>query len=109
MYVDTMPNFKTGVYIVYIHRGKVKIKKGNLKYNGLFVPDGSKYYHCGLRIGDRIPDPLERVGIKLWVEHEEDIQRAIEILMDRRSDYVKEIGQQATKAKETMLSVEWEG
>ena len=94
------------VYEVYTHRGEIIVRKGDLGYNGNFYPEGLNIWHCGFRERG-IPKPLTLYGRKVWCKTEEDIPKAVEILMARIEAYENETRQRAEKVKQQATRVVW--
>lgn len=88
---------RENVYEVYTHKGNIIARRGNLCYNGIFYPEGLKTWHCGFRTERGLPKPLTLYGRKVWCEKEEDIPKAVEILMNRINRYQEEVKERADK------------
>ena len=96
----------TDVFLVYYCQGSIHVKQGNMKMNGAFIAHGEKYRHCGLRRGDRIVKPLELCCGKVWCMKQEDVPKAVNIIMERRQQYIEETKDRAEKAAGQFVGVE---
>ena len=96
-----------GVYEVYTHRGEIIVRKGNLKYNKVFEPEGMQTWHTGFHSAVGFPKPLTLYGRKVWCETEEDIPKAIEILTDRIEEYHREVQERTKKESGQYTKVVW--
>ena len=92
-----------GVYEVYTHRGEIVIRHGDLLNNGVFCPYGMTTWHTGFKHG--FPKPLTLYGRKVWCKTEDDIPKAVEILMNRIKEYEAESEARAHKIEAQMVRV----
>ena len=95
----------TDVFLVYYCKGNILVKKGNMKMNGCFIAHGETYRHCGLSQGNHIAKPLELCCGKVWCHKEEDVPKAINIIMERRQQYIEETKERAAKAAGQFVGV----
>ena len=92
-----------GVYEVYTHRGEIIVRRGNLQWNGVFQPEGMNTWHTGFKHG--FPKPLTLYGRKVLCLSEDDIPKAVEILMNRIKEYENEAEARAQKIEGQMFKV----
>jgi len=95
------------VYEVYTHRGEIIVRKGDIQYNGVFLPEGLNTWHCGFHSAPGFPKPLTLYGRKVWCMTKEDIPKAIEILTNRISEYNKEVQERSEKNAQQYTKVVW--
>lgn len=102
------------VYHVYNHRGNVIVAKGNIvmnEYNSIvFMKEngGLNYNHSYALMNKhhKLIDPLTlNKNSHVWCQTEEDVEKAIELIMNRKLEYIKELEEAANKVKNRYVKV----
>lgn len=96
-------------WLVYYHKGEIKVKKGNLGKN--FYPQNENIWHTG--IPTRSMEVSSKGKVLCW--REEDIPKAKQMILEHYLQKIDEVGEIATTAlnnikkmigRETMITYE---
>lgn len=101
------------VYHVYNYRGNIIVAKGNIviKETGWIVfmkENGNPDYDYSYAVADRhnnLIEPLTLNKSHVWCQTEEDVDKAIELVMNRRLEYIRKLEEAANKVKDQHVKV----
>lgn len=96
------------VYLAFWHNHKIWIKQGNLDTEGRFYQKDSEKHHVRLTDGlGHVAPPLFLDGSRVWCRRKEDLDKAVELLMNHRQARINDLKAQVKKLENTFVGVEW--